>query len=1145
MGYGRRSSGRRSSGRRTSGRSSSARSSSARRSGSSLRWVRLAGAAFILVVVAGVILGSGSRYSQKPAQLPGSPFPDGSSRSHAKLKPDVQSLLSHLPLIFEPNQDQADSSVKFVARGAGYSLYLDSMGAILATPMPRGSSSRGKLEAVRMTLVGANPSAAIAGNDPLPGKSNYFIGNDPKKWRTGIPQFAGVHYRNVYPGIDLVFYGSQGHLEYDFKVAPGADPAQAELQFDGATKLELSGGDLLLKGTSADVRLQAPHIYQSAAGHQQPVDGRFVLRAANRVGFEIGSYDRRRELVIDPTISYSTYFGGTGSETSPSIAVNGNGFIYLAGSTTSTDLPKTANALQSTLNGAQNIFILEIDPTIAGAGGVAYLTYLGGSGTDTSVGLAVDNGGNVFVAGSTTSANFPSVNGYASPVAGAGMSHAFVSEITQITSALPALAYSTVLAGNGADVASGMAIDNNSHVFVTGTTTSTNSVLSPSIVFPASFLPTPFQQAPSPGSIIQFFVTKVDTKNIGVASVPYSTYFGGATPSGAVAIGGGIAVDSTGNVYFSGTTNFFNSQESQGGGGGQATDFPILNAYQPCLDTIPSTTIITQIMCSPPTTTPYPTDAFIAKLNPANAQTGAQQLLFSSYFGGAGADSSTALTIDTGAASIYITGSTDSSDFLIPTSTAPFQMCLDTPVNPVPPATCTTTTGAPNDAYVAKFTNPIESTGTTPTLVGLSYFSYLGGTGTDSGSAIAVDTAGGALLTGSTSSVDFPTSTGAIQTHLGGVENAFFAHINTTTVLGTNTVASYSTYFGGNGTDHGTSIALDPSLNVYFAGDTTSTNLQTQGGLQSTLNGTNSDAFAVRLQPASDLCIRCVLPVLSPASGIVSAGNIVTVTYTITNNGPDLATNITVSGSVTTGATFGSASAGSGTCSAPTGNSVVCTIPTLQSGSTSTVAFTATPTKAGSYSATATVTAANNTNTSNTATASFTATDFSISILPSSQTVVAGGVANYSVVVTPSQTFGNNVSLTCGSLPVGTSCGFNPSSLTFSGPGALSSTLNLTTTPRPVTTISSIKWRGPFYALWLMAPGMALLGLGGSKRRRKRLLGLFAVLTLLATVALQPACSGAKQQQTVTGTPAGSYPLTVTATSGSFTQSAGFSLTVQ
>ena len=323
-------------------------------------------------------------------------------------------------------------------------------------------------------------------------------------------------------------------------------------------------------------------------------------------------------------------------------------------------------------------------------------------------------------------------------------------------------------------------------------------------------------------------------------------------------------------------------------------------------------------------------------------------------------------------------------------------------------------------------------------------------------------------VTGATSSgtvgvldpTGFPVTSGAIQSVLNGPQNAFFSHINTTTVTGQNVQGSYSTYFGGNGVDSGSSIAVDPSLNTYFAGQTTSTNLQTQGALQSTLNGTNSDAFAVKLLPASALCINCVMPVLSPA-GLVSAGNQVTITYTLINQGPDLATNITVSGIVTAGATFTSATAGSGTCSAPTGNTVVCTIPTLQAGSTSSVGFVVTPNKAGSYSATATVTASNSTNTSNTATAQFTATDFTLAVKPSSQTVVAGNTATYSVSVTPGQAFGANVTLTCGSLPVGTSCGFMPATLSFTGPGSLSSILNLTTTVRPVTTISSTKRRGP------------------------------------------------------------------------------------
>ncbi len=1130
--------------------------------GSRLKQVRVAGMAFLLILAACAMLLPGSRHAgwSASASASGSPLFPASARSASgrsfsgslfsdlpatSAKSDARSLLSHLPLIFEPNQGQASSGVKFVARGAGYSLYLDPTSAVLATRGSHSTKDQPVVEAIRMTLVGANPAAAVAGSDPLPGKSNYFIGNDPKKWHAGIPQFGGVHYENVYPGIDLVFYGSQGHLEYDFKVAPGANPSQAELQFDGASKLELSGGDLILKGSN--VRLQAPHLYQSAAGERQAVEGHFVLRSENRVGFEIGAYDRSRELVIDPTIVYSTYFGGSGAEISPSIAVNGNGLIYLAASTTSTDLPVTGNAYQATLKGAQNIFILELDPT-AGAGGVAYLTYLGGSGTDTlagspsgaSAGLAVDTGGNVFVAGSTTSADFPSVNGYHGPAAAAGVNHAFVSEISQITSATPALSYSTVLAGNGTDLASAMAIDGKGDVFVTGTTTSSDA---PSItdVFPASFLPAPFQTVPQ--AAIQFFMTEVNTKNIGVASVPYSTYFGGAT--GTIAIGGGIAVDTTGNVYFSGTTNFFNSGEGTNGTGGLTSgDFPITNAYQPCLDTVPPTSLTYPLTCTAPAS-PAPTDAFLAKMNPANAQTGAAQLLYSTYLGGTSDDSSTGLTIDTGASNVYITGTTDSSDFLIPTGIGAFQECLDNPVNPVPPATCTTGL-TDTDAYVAKFSNPTEATGSLTNQVTLSYFSYLGGTGNDSGLAIAVDTAGGALLTGATSSTDFPASIGAIQTHLGtgATQNAFFAHINTTTASTTNTVASYATYFGGNGSDRGTSIAVDPSLNTYFAGDTTSTNLQTQGPYRATLDGP-SDAFAVKLQPVSNLCIKCVLPVLSPSSGVVSAGTAITVTYTLTNQGPDLATNITISGNVTGGATFTSATAGSGTCSAASGANAVCTIPALQAGSTSSIVFSVTPSKAGSYSAIATVTFSGSTTTGDTATASFTATDYSIAISPPSATVSAGNTATYFVSVNPSQTFGANVTLSCGALPTGASCGFNPSSLTFNGPGSQSSTLRLTTTERPVTTISSLKRRGPVYALWLMVPGMTLLGLGKSKRRRRHLLGLLGMLTLLGLVMLLPACSSTRQQPVVSGTPAGSYTLTLTATSGTFTQTAGFNLTVQ
>ncbi|MFZ0813961.1 MAG: SBBP repeat-containing protein [Candidatus Sulfotelmatobacter sp.] len=1145
-----------------------------------LLWVRAFGAALVLLVAGSVLLGMGSqRNAQKSlAQAPASSIPaafgsvsSGSSSfvsSSSKSKPNVQALLSQLPMIFEPNQGQADSTVKFVAHGAGYSLLLDARGAALIMrsehPASKGQdTSSTSVESLRMTLAGANPAATVVGGDPLPGKSNYFIGNDPQKWRTGIPQFAGVQYKNVYPGIDLVFYGNQGRLEYDFKIAPGADPSQAELQFDGASKVELSGGDLILTGDDNNVRLQAARISQRIGDREQPVEGHFVLRAANRVGFEIGAYDRSRELVIDPILIYSTYFGG-GTESSPSIAVNGDGNIYLAGSTSSTLPSSPVASYQSTLKGTQNVFIVDINPNLSPGTQVLYLTYLGGSGTDTNVGLAVDAGGNAYVAGTTTSTNFPTVGGYLSaPEPGStGTAHVFVSKLSGLDSLAtpPTLAYSTYLSGNGTDVASGMTIDSNADVFVTGTTTSTDKG-STTDVFPASSLPAPYQLNPAGGSTIQFFVTKVNTASISTLSVPYSTYFGGGSPSNAIAQGGGIAVDTAGNIYFSGTTNFFNSQETLSGG--TSGDFPILNAYQPCLDSPPPTTITYPVTCTQPTTTPFPTDAFVAKLNPAAAQTASSQLIFSTYFGGSGEDTGPAITIDTGAANIYLTGSTNSAsgnspgEFVLPISVAPFQMCLDTPVNPAAGTACPTIASpAPTDAYVARLTNITGATGSSTT-VGLAYFSYLGGTGNDSGLAIAVDPAQGALITGATSSTDFPVSTaiGPIQSHLAcataGCSNAYFAHIFTSTQSGQNTIGSYVTYFGGNGTDRGTSITLDPSLNTYFAGDTTSTNLETENAVQPTLVGTKN-AFAVKLRTESNLCIlNCPAPVVSPPGGVVGAGTAVTVTFTVTNQGPDLATDITVTGRLFftsaggSSALFSSATAGSGTCSTPTSGIVSCVIPTLQSGSLATVVMVVTPGGVGTGSVQATVGNNNDTNTQNTASASFTATTFSSSISPASATVTAGGTAFYSVNVNASPGFGANVSLTCSSLPVGATCGFNPSTLIFNGSNNQSSALSVTTTARPPTTITSRKWRGPIYALWLMAPGMALLGLGGSKRRRNRRLAFLALSVLFALVVLQPACSHQKEQPVVSGTPAGTYPLIVTATSGSNSVPIGFTLTVQ
>ncbi len=306
---------------------------------------------------------------------------DGEAKSGAR------SLFAGLPLIFEPNQgqgnlDPADPRAKFVTHGSGYSLFLGPEGVILSLgslerqkseeswrDSAKQATSLARVESVQMKLAGANPHATLTGTSLLPGKSNYFLGNDPTKWRQGVPQFARVRYADVYPGIDLLFYGNQGRLEYDFQVAPGSDPRQAELEFKGARQLQLKDGALVVQGESGSVRLEAPRVYQEIAGKQQAVEGNFVLRGANRVGFAIGSYDHSRELVIDPILTFSTYFGGSGDEHSTSIAVDGSSNVYLAGSTTSPNLPAVTGILQTTLNGAQNVYIAKITPPLGLASG--------------------------------------------------------------------------------------------------------------------------------------------------------------------------------------------------------------------------------------------------------------------------------------------------------------------------------------------------------------------------------------------------------------------------------------------------------------------------------------------------------------------------------------------------------------------------------------------------------------------------------------------------------------------------------------------------------------------------------------------------------------------------------------------------------
>src|SRR2546427_5797039 len=851
-------------------------------------------------------------------------------------------------------------------------------------------------EIIRMVLDGANKNPAASGDELLPGKINYFIGNDPAKWHRDIPQFARVRYENVYPGVDLVYYGNQGRLEYDFKVAPGADPRRVALRFEAPRKPRLDAQGNLLLGNG--VRLEAPHVYQRVGDQERAVAGRFAL-AGNRITFEIGDYDRNRALIIDPTLGFSTFLGGSADEACsvilgltspppgcPAVAVDSALNIYIAGSTTSTDFPTAGLPFQASNAGGADAFLTKLDPTGAT---ILFSTYLGGDGRDTAAGVGVDSASNVALAGTTTSTNFPTSSSpfQAGPQSG---THVFVSEVD---SAGHALLYSTYLAGDGADVASGLAEDVRGKLYLTGTTTSWN--------FPTTI--GSFQ--PTPRATSQSFMSKIDPTLLGTSSLVYSTYFGGGNPTTGTTIGGGVAVDQNNNVYITGGTNFLHV--------GNADDFPILNGYQSCLNVPPpSSTTTPPPSCTP---TPGPTDAFLAKFNLA-AASGAQPV-YSTYLGGAGNDVGYAVAADTGNA--YITGSTTSSDFVIPTGTTPFQ--------------------SPNkgggDAFVAKLGNPSTSS-TTTSNVPLVYFSYLGGSGTDVGLGIAVDSLQGARVTGWTNSGDFPLGSGTpIQSGLAGGIDAFISRIDTS-VQSATAPGHFGTYLGGSANDFGTSIATDAQSNTYVVGETASGNFKTQSPLQGLKGGT--DAFVAKLVPTVSLSFLTTPPTVTPSP--VGVGNQVTFKYTITNTG-DPVSGVTFTDNLpsSTLATFVSAttaggSAGNG-CSAPVNSTVQCNLGTIEAAAVPTVTVILTPITAPTSLGNSAQVSANGIGTTSITAPSATVNDFQITVAPSTATVNAGTPATYTATVTPTGPIPDTISLSCSSsrstnITTGTPAGTYPLTIT-------------------------------------------------------------------------------------------------------------------
>ena len=1017
-----------------------------------------------------------------------------------------------MPLAFEANQGQTDSRVKFIARGSGYGLFLTSGEAVLelqnsVAPSPAtGAKSPASNTVIQMKLSGANSQVEAQGEALLPGHSNYLIGQNPARWHTHVPQFSRVRYPGIYPGIDLVYYGHQGSLEYDFVVAPGADPKPVALRFAGADQLLLNAaGDLVLSAGAGRLALHAPRVYQKFGEHESPVPAGFVLRAQNEVGFRIGDYDRSRELVIDPILTYSTYLGGTGTEgcvtvsgtttlNCPKIAVD-NGFdFYIAGSTTSTDFPLTPGTtpipFQNALKGATDVFVTKFNTS---GSAIVFSTYLGGADTDSSAGIAVDSGFNVYVAGTTNSADFPVTpsTAYQTSPKSAG-NHVFV---TQLKSDGSGLLYSTYLSGHGVDVATGVAVDTKQNAYVTGTTTSTD--------FPVA--PTPGALQSKPLATNQFFASVISTSASlsGLQSLLYSTYFGGGSPSTGIAVGGGIAVDASGNFYITGGTNFVHT-------GNPGTDFPVLNAFQSTLFGA--------------------TDAFIAKINPTAAP--GAQLLYSTYFGGTkDGGGNPAVTVGNGIAvdsafNAYVTGYTTAVD-IVPSSTlVPLQGANH----------------GGDDAIIAKIGNPVSGS----TVFPLNYFTYLGGSGNDIGLGIAVDSVQAVHVTGSTTSTDLVVSN-AIQNASGGGTDAFIALLSTTTSTGTGTQGQFFSYLGGSGEDRGTGIAVDPNGITYLTGDTTSPNFPLAVPFQGAIKGT-SDAFATKIGAVSSLTIAA-----SVSPNPVGLGNQASFTYTITNTGPDTASGVTVSDVLpVTGATFTSATASPGSCTSAAGGGVTCAVGSLNVNASATVTVVLTPTTAVPLGNSATVSA--NGSISQSASATVAVTDFAVSVAPSSATVVAGQPASFTVTATPQPTYSASISLGCSAgLPTGATCAFTTTPVTTTNSSAASTALVINTTARVTTTTELWHGTGPGYGTWLPIAGLALFGitvggkskLGGEGSRRRRALGGLMLTLLLALLLFLPSCSSSKSTTTTTGTPAGTYTITISGTSGSASHTSTLTLIVQ
>ncbi|HEY1790104.1 MAG TPA: SBBP repeat-containing protein [Verrucomicrobiae bacterium] len=748
---------------------------------------------------------------------------------------------ANLPLYFEANNDQTE----FLASGNGYQFAISSSGVQMSL---RETGAR--VAAAQMWFAGANDGAQIRGGGEMPGKVNYFVGNDSSKWQTGLSTFGKVQVTEVYPGIDLVFHGNQRQLEYDFAIAPGANPNAIKMQFQGVDKISITpNGDLVLKIGTGEIRQPMPEIYQTISGARKMIAGGYKMMGSRTVGFETAEFDHSRPLVIDPVLGYSTFFGGNLADAGYAMAIDTNNCIYIAGQTFSTKF-STVGAAQTNFGGG----IYTGDAFVAKFAGspptnLVYLTYLGGNDDEAAYGVAADSAGNAFVTGFTDSSNFPTNNALYSKIttirsayfSGMYLPTAFVTELNANGTNL---LYSTYLGGSNENVATSIAVDSSDNAYLAGYTYSGN--------FPIT---NAFQSHLACSNNIYLnanaFVTEIASND---TTLLYSTFLGGTNYDAAE----DLALDSSNDVLVVGLTGSFN--------------FPTTNTPANC----PNAQYLSGINSHIPGNYTY--DGFVTKFSPLSTKP--TNLIFSIFLGGTNNDVAYGVAADA-SNNVYVTGWTASTNFPIIGPSPGLSSFLATNGNSGPVAT---------NVFLTK----IAPDGSA--ILGSTIF---GGRSTDIGYKVAVDTAGDAFVVGWESSTNFPTtnSFGALLATNSTITSSYDVFVTGISANWSN--ALYSVCIGGNQDTFGYGIVLDSSTNVYITGRTDSTNFPAQYASQFWFNGTNfingtnsingtrftgtNDAFLTEITFAPP---STVITNLEPTNQIVGFGATVLFGVSVTVTGP-------------------------------------------------------------------------------------------------------------------------------------------------------------------------------------------------------------------------------------------------------------------